>query len=274
MQHAQRNSEAFASSMVAHLLRNADLHPAAREDEEGKYEVTSAAETISILRETSEQGALISLNFNHGKDLHLLTSTVEVSGDGKTIILDQARNLEVNRKALASERIDCLSLQERGKIQFVLDGVAPGHYAGREVFLSAMPDSLIRLQRREDYRLIMPQANPVIASVPWKPADSAAVVLQAVAIDISGGGMCIRLAPNQPSLDKDANLSGVSFMLPGAGAVRLDMRVRNIRNETMPNGKIHQRAVCQFLDLPKPMMNLIQRYIFQVQRERNARGVF
>ena len=93
MQHAQRNSEAFASSMVAHLLRNADLHPAAREDEEGKYEVTSAAETISILRETSEQGALISLNFNHGNDLHLLTSTVEVSGDGKTIILDQARNL-------------------------------------------------------------------------------------------------------------------------------------------------------------------------------------
>jgi len=32
------------------------------------------------------------------------------------------------------------------------------------------------------------------------------------------------------------------------------------------------RSGCQFIDLPGAMVNLIQRYIFKVERERKARA--
>ena len=45
------------------------------------------------------------------------------------------------------------------------------------------------------------------------------------------------------------------------------------REHLSPTGKVMQRAVCQFLNLPSSMMNMIQRYILKAQRDRIARGV-
>ncbi|TRZ57906.1 MAG: flagellar brake protein [Rhodocyclaceae bacterium] len=239
----------------------------------GKYALASPTETLTILRNTCEQGDLITLAFKHGHDFDLLTSTVEISADDRGLIFDQGNNPELNRKALQSDMINCYSLQENAKIHFLLNGVNPGKHNGRDVFLSPLPDSLIRVQRREDYRLALPQVNPVLAKVPVQQQDGLVIALQAVVIDISGGGMCLRISPDYPSLDKDARLCGVTFTLPNVGMVTADMRVRNVHEEFMPNGKTYQRAVCQFVNLPTPMINLVQRYIFRTQRERIARGV-
>jgi len=37
-------------------------------------------------------------------------------------------------------------------------------------------------------------------------------------------------------------------------------------------GNKAQRAGCEFVKLPGPMLTLIQRYIIKVERERQARG--
>ncbi|MBI3526283.1 MAG: flagellar brake protein [Betaproteobacteria bacterium] len=239
-------------------------------DYRDSYEIADHAEVLAILRSICRSGALITFVFNHGCDF-LLTVILAVSTDGRSMVIDCGGDLEKNRRALLSDRIYCEARLEKVKVQFMLRGVTPAQYEGRDAFLGAIPDSLWRLQRRRYYRLQTLIVDPVNVRIPLKQEDGSVTDLQAEAIDISGGGIGLTIPPGRPHLEKDAQLSGVTIMLPKVGSVTADMRVRNTHDQTMPNGRIHQRAVCQFLNLPGPVMNLIQRYIFQVQRERIAR---
>lgn len=240
------------------------------EDFKDNYEISARPEVLSILRGICDQGALISFSFNFGDDF-LLTTILSISADGTAMILDRGANMKMNRKALLADRINCESRKENVKIRFVLHRLTAVSHDGREAFLAAVPDSLIRLQRRKHYRLAIPKASPLTACVPLRREDGVVMLLRAELVDISGGGMCIRMPVDKPCLDSDMELFGVTFVLPGIGGVAVDMRVRNIHDETMANGRILRRAVCEFIALPNPTMNLIQRYIFKVQRERLAR---
>jgi len=242
------------------------------EDDFSKYEVKSRTEILNILRGMRDQGSLITFYFNQGYDF-LLTSLVDISADGKTMVFDYGSNMEMNRKALQTDKINCVSSKEKVKIQFTLLGVDPHKYEGRDAFLGDVPDSLIRLQRREYYRLTTPMANPIKASIPLPQDDGSIKTLQVVVVDISGGGIGLSVPPENLSLKMDAQFFGVSINLPNVGLISADMRVRNLYDVTMPNGKIHQRAGCQFIKLPGPMMTLIQRYIIQIERERKAREI-
>ena len=93
----------------------------------------------------------------------------------------------------------------------------------------------------------------------------------AVLVDISGGGIGLTVPPDDVNFKVNAEFSNVSINLPNVGLISANMRVRNIYDVTMPNGKVHQRAGCQFIKLPGPMMTLIQRYIIQIERERKSR---
>lgn len=238
-----------------------------------RHGITSGAETTSILRRLSEQGSLVTLAFNRGNDAELITSTLNVSDDDSTLIFDQANRFELNRESLRDGKVSCSSIQQNAKIYFFLNGVNPGFVDGRDVLLSPVPSSLIRLQRRKDYRLPTPQGIPILVNLPATRKEASPEGLAATMLDISGGGMCIRVAPEYRRLEMDQRLRGVSFMLPTVGTVTTDMRIRNLREEALPNGKVMQRAVCQFLNLPTSMMNMIQRYILKAQRDRIARGV-
>ena len=242
------------------------------EDDYSKYEVRSRTEILGILRGMREQGSLITFYFNHGYDF-LLTSLVAISPDSKTMVFDFGSNTEMNRKALQTDKINCVSTKEKVKIQFTLNGVDPVKHEGRDAFLGDVPDSLIRLQRREYYRLTTPMANPIKASIPLSQDDGSIKSLQVVVVDVSGGGIGLNVPPDNLSLKMDAEFFGVTINLPNVGIVSADMRVRNLYDVTMPNGKIHQRAGCQFISLPGPMMTLIQRYIIQIERERKAREI-
>jgi c-di-GMP-binding flagellar brake protein YcgR len=59
--------------------------------------------------------------------------------------------------------------------------------------------------------------------------------------------------------------------LPDVGTITATLRVRSVFEFTLRSGVRSKRAGCQFIDLPGPMMTLIQRYIIRVERERKAR---
>jgi len=242
----------------------------AKNDYNDNYEISFRIEILSILCGMCEQGSLITFFFNRGYDF-LLTTILNISADGRTMLLDQGGDMKMNRKLLLTDRIICQARKDKVKIQFILPGVAPVKHEGRGAFLAAVPDSLIRLQRRTYYRLPTPKANPLTAIIPLRQEDGVMLFLRAGVTDISGGGMGLSVPPGNPRMEKDALLFGVTFTLPEIGNVIVDVHVRNIHDEAMPNGKIHQRVVCQFVNLPNPTLNLIQRYIFRVQRERIAR---
>lgn len=242
------------------------------EDDFSKYEVVSRTEILSILRGMLEQGSLITFHFNRGYD-SLLTALLDISSDGKTLIFDYGGSLETNRKVLQADKINCASSEHDVKIQFTLRGVSLVKHDGRDAFLGDVPESLIRLQRREFYRLTTPVANPLVCNIPLSQDKGSVKTQQAVVVNIGGGGVALNVAPGDVSLKVGAQFSGAGINLPDVGIITFDMCVRNIYDISMPNGKIHQRAGCQFISLPRHVMTLIQRYIIQIERERKARGI-
>ena len=242
------------------------------EDDYSKYEVRSRSELLSILRGMLTQGSPITFYFNQGYDF-LLTSLLEIASDGRTLLFDCGSNVDMNRKVLQADLIKCVSTKERVRIEFTLRGVDPASRSERDAFASDLPESLIRLQRREFYRLSTPQSEPIMANIPVPQKEGPVKILRSVVADISCGGVGINVAPDQVSVSEDAQFSAVTISLPYAGVVSADLRVRSRYELTLANGRVQQRAGCQFIRLPGAMSNLIQRYIIQVERERKASGV-
>lgn len=55
------------------------------------------------------------------------------------------------------------------------------------------------------------------------------------------------------------------------GILIATLQVRSVFEVTLRTGAQVTRAGCQFLNLPGPMLTLVQRYIIKVERERKAR---
>ena len=182
-----------------------------------------------------------------------------------------ARSLHLS--LLIQTFLSCISTKDKVKIQFSLLGVVPIKHKGCDALLGEVPDSLVRLQRREFYRLATPKANAIKTMLPMKQVDGSIKTLPVVVADISAGGVRLNLPQDNVSLEVDEQFIGVSINLLDVGIVTADLQVRNIYDVTMPNGKSHKSAGCQFIKLTGPMMTkLIQRYIMQIERERKVRG--
>ena len=131
---------------------------------------------------------------------------------------------------------------------------------------------LLRLQRREYYRLIASNPHSLSCLIPVSSGGEKRMVsMEATVLDISSGGLAILLPPNEPTLEPETILNDCRLMLPETGPIVTSLRVRNIFRITNRDGSTMLRAGCEFTDLPASMASTIQRYILKVERERNAR---
>lgn len=237
-------------------------------DDYSKYLLHSRKEVLFILRALCDKGALITVYFNQGADF-LLTSLIEV-GDG-ALLFDPGGSSEMNRKALASDKLVFITSHDKVKIQFTLNRLEMAQRGGRDVFRSAVPEQLLRLQRREYYRLTAPVANPLKCSIPLRLADGSQTQVATTVIDISGGGLAMMAPPEGVEFETDHLFENCRIDLPDVGTLNATLRVRSIFEVTLRSGARVKRSGCQFVDLPAHMTTLIQRYIIRIERERKAR---
>jgi c-di-GMP-binding flagellar brake protein YcgR len=250
----------------------ADTPPAASEllpvDEFGQYLLHAKGEMFSVLRRLVDQVAQITLFFNEGRDL-LLTSLIRYGENG--LDLDFGASSEMNRKALEADRLFCATQLDKVKIQFILNGLRRTEIDGHPAFHAALPESILRLQRREHYRLATSLTRPLKCRIRFSSVDGAAHPLEAPVADISGGGVCLVGLPVSLPLEIDMEIPGCSIDLPEVGSITTTLRLRSISESANRMGVRSQRVGCAFVDLPGPMANLIQRYIIKIERERKAR---
>ncbi|MEW5889816.1 MAG: flagellar brake protein [Pseudomonadota bacterium] len=239
-------------------------------DDYGKYLLHSRTEILFLLRALQEKGALITVYFNQGTDF-LLTSIVSVAADGSRMVLDYGSSKEMNHRALAADRLVCITSHDKVKVQFILRGVEKIQFQGRDAFCAKVPDTVLRLQRREYYRLTAPVARPLKCFIPVPQPDGGRTVIEANVLDISGGGVAVMVPQPGIEFEVDSTFTDCRLELPEMGTLTTTLRVRNLFEITLRNGTRSKRYGCQFIDLPGAMVNLIQRYIIKVERERKAR---
>jgi c-di-GMP-binding flagellar brake protein YcgR len=245
------------------------IEPAAVIDNKD-YTLRNPSDVLGVLRALQSRAALMTAYFNQGADF-MMTALLKVIPETNTLILDVGSDTEVNRRALASERLIVVSNLDKVKIQFVLRGIRSLQYENRPAFSADIPATLIRLQRREFYRFVMPVLHPLLCNVPLKTYDGTEKFAEASIVDISGGGVGLIAKPEALPLASDLLLPDCRIDLPGIGHILATLRVRSVFDITLRSGAQHKRAGCQFVDLPGPMQMLLQRFIIKAERERKAR---
>ena len=233
------------------------------------YMLRSKKEVTAILRALIEHGTLISVHFNQGNDI-FISSLLDLSADGMSMVLDLGSKDEINQRALSSEKLICISNLDKVKIQFVLRGLKLITHEGRPAFVAAVPESLLRLQRREFYRLTMPSIHPLKCMLPFEKPDNSRDSYTANILDISGGGVGIIAPPDEIPLSSGMLLTDCRIDLPDAGSITVTLRIRNVFEITLRNGTRQLRAGCQFINLSGQMLATIQRFIIKMERERKA----
>lgn len=236
-----------------------------------RYQIHSRREIISLLRTLGTRNQLIRMQANNGADA-VVTSILDVDDENDLIIIDCSPSALTNQRVLDSDEISFETVLENIRILFFAAQVESCVHDGRPAFSMALPDNLIRLQRREFYRVPTPVAAPVRCTIPI-PDENGAIVSTAVVPlhNVSGGGIGVvdekKLIP--PTLGVTYKKCGID--LPG-GAVEVTLTLMNLHDVKLSNGKTTRRLGFMFVDIPNATVAAVQRYITKLEREQNARA--
>jgi c-di-GMP-binding flagellar brake protein YcgR len=240
-------------------------HLPADANDDGKYRIASRVEIVAILRDLLKGGELVTAYFNGGRDF-VVTAVLEVDTERGFAVLDSGANPQLNERLLASAQISATASQHGVRIQFKAGPIQAVTFEGRAAFRVPIPDSLVKLQRREFYRMPTPLTRPVKCELPAKDGGRAQVVIA----DISVGGVCLMGEPQGISLDLGQTLPGCRILLPDMGVVTTDLVVRNSYTVTLKNGAASRRTGCEFVRLGAQQEAMVQRYIMKLDRERRG----
>lgn len=237
-------------------------------ENQSPYLVHSRREIIALLRAIGEHHQLITMLVNGGTDA-VVTSILEVDDANDAVLIDCAPSALLNQRITQSDDIAFEASLDKVRILFSVAGADNALHENRPALRIPIPASLIRLQRREYYRVNTPVSNPIFCRIPL-PAGAGgnyAVTL----VDISCGG--IALLDDKKILDTTIGYEypNCRIDLPGLGVVTVTLQIRNSQELTLFNGKTNRRLGCQFVDLSKAMLAAVQRYIMHLERERNAK---
>lgn len=235
-------------------------------DDYSKYLLKAHLEILFILRELQRRKSLITVYFNEGTDF-LLTAVLAV--DEKGMVLDYGPNEDMNQKALQSKRLLFIASHDKVKVQFAASRLDARPFEGRPAFYAPLPDALLRLQRREYFRLVTPPTQPVKCLIPITDKAGRHLV-EASVLDISAGGIAIVSPPDGVPFRPGLSFESCSINLPDAGSLVATLEVRNVFDITLKNGVRVRRAGCQFTHLDASATKLIQRFIIRVERDMRA----
>ncbi len=255
-------------------LSSSAEHHTAEMDE--KYLLRSPRQIRRLLSSLIEQRSVVTAHMG-GRDQSFPTAVLEVDEDDDWVLLDASANEAVNRTAEQAPYLLCFAQLDRVRVRFRVEELERIEQDGRPAFRIPLPGSLYYLQRREFYRLETPVTDSptCIIRIPGDAGEQPRE-FEVRAIDISGGGMAIMLAPGMPLLEVRKNYPDCLLMLPEHPPISLPLQVCSQFKQTLANGSEGFRVGLQFGELPRGADESIQRYIFRVDRQRNARksGVF
>lgn len=231
-------------------------------DQENEFLITNPKEIISILSTIAQRNSRVALYYNEGNSMVL---TMILAADENGVWIDAASNPLDNRHIERSNRIVFVSTHNQAKVQFVASSAMLGTYENAPAFLLALPRKLLRLQRRDYFRLVTPETHAlkcVIRPVP----DEAHIQHEITVMDISIGGVALVCEASGIELQPGMKYENCEIELPDVGTVEATIEVRNAFEITDRNGNIKRRAGCVFVKPNGQTTMLLQRYVALMQQ--------
>lgn len=219
-------------------------------------------EIIGVMEDIIGRGALVTAYYAGGEEC-FVTSLLHLNPEFEELVLDHAPAEAQNQRLLESRDITFVTFVDQIKVQFHAQRAEATTWDGKPALRIRLPDALLRLQRRNFYRVPAARNAPLMCEIPL-PAGGAA---RFVVGDISVGGVAVIAGPAQPGFTAGTVFHNCKIELPGHGSFLTALEIRNNGTAGDPRGC---RYGCQFLNLAGPVVSLIQRYINQLERTRRS----
>ena len=247
-------------NLVENGFGNLDLNP---------FKIFSRREICTVLRSLEEHKQQVRVLMQESGEA-TVTCVLAVDEETDCAIIDIASDPALNERLLASTNISFETVLDRIRIVFFATEIEACIYDDLPALRIPIPASVIRLQRREFYRVPTPVAAPIHCTIQVNAAQgqqNISLPLQ----NVSGGGIAIidekRLLDN--SIGKV--YADCQIFLPGSTVIITTLQIRNSYEVKLDNGRVLRRIGCLFVGLPKPMLAVVQRYITKLEREQNAK---
>ena len=239
---------------------NTDLSPL---DDEISFDLRGHTEIVFALNELIRRGELVTVSFNSGADL-VLTTLLSVDREDDTLVFDWGGSESANGKLLQSGRNFFVAKPDGIKIQFITECVRETTYGGKKAFVTDLPEKIVRVQRRDGYRVVTPVARPLLCHVTVKKGESLTLPIH----DISVGGIGLTLHEVTKSLEAGSALQEVCVQLPEQGEVRCAARVCHVTTHDTLAARPVTHVGLRLENPPHVMQARIQRYIGDLERAR------
>jgi len=242
---------------VAPISENEDIAP---------YRITAHMEIAFILRSLAQNNVNLGIYFNAGRDM-MLSRVLNVDSKTKEFIIDVGGHAPTNHAITEADRILFVTALDGVKVQFSVARAVLSKFEGKPAFIIPFPSDLIKLQRREFFRLLTPITNPLTCDLTLPNGEKTQLELH----DISLGGAGIWLKEEQHNqLTTGTVIHNALFDFAAAGTAKLNIEIRSTHPITMAHGKVRWLAGVRYIDLPRNIEANLQKLMTHLERERKA----
>ncbi len=230
-----------------------------------RFQVNSRLEILRVLGDLARTLQLVTAYFNAGQDF-ILTSILRLDEENNRLILDYGPDEALNQRLLSARRAIFVTRHNQVRVQFTGEDIQQANYQGTPAFFIPLPSSIIRIQRREYYRLSTPIGRRLNLSL----IDTEGNTIHAHIVDISVGGIGIIEPPEGRQCGWEAGtvVPGCRIELPEEGVIQADVEIRNRYQVDSQHGEPVYRVGCRLLRTDSRSNAAILRYIHRVELER------
>ncbi|QZA79849.1 flagellar brake protein [Deefgea piscis] len=245
---------------------NGGIAPIGEQEDIAPYRITAIMEIAFVLRNLAQSNANLALYFNAGRDM-MLSRVLSVDTKAQQFIIDVGGHEATNTAITQASKVLFVTALDNVKIQFSVGLVKRCQFEGKAAFTIQFPSDLIKLQRREFFRLLTPITNPLTCELSLP--NSQKMQLELHDISLGGAGIWLKDEPKD-DFPSGLILNQVNFDLASAGFAKVDIEIRSTHSVTMADGKVRWLLGVRFVDLPRPIENSLQRLLANLERERKA----
>jgi c-di-GMP-binding flagellar brake protein YcgR len=246
------------------------LHPFPEPDapELEHYMLYSRGEIAAILGRVSRERTLVTV-YTGNESEFVVSMILAVGTEFEEVVMDMPASPEAQVRLLAAEELVCVIFFENVKVQFRAPLAQATTHEGRPAFRLRLPSQMLRLQRREYFRVRTPVTGQATCLVPASRGNAKYESLQL--LNISVGGLAVMSYPHNFELPVGETIRDCFLDLPGVGPVNVAFRVVNVYDDEASNDA--RRCGCEFVNLSPQARTMVQRYVNRVEAEqRKALG--
>jgi len=221
-------------------------------------------EILFQLRSLIRQNVRVSVTFDEGRQ-SFLTVLIDVSESADALYFDIGGSEETNRAFMKAERCLFAAVVEGIRLQFSTGKAVATTLNGEAVFAVVLPKSMLRLQRREAFRLQLPTGKPYNCRVRRGSTQEKLLPIN----DISVGGLGIQVS-DALAYEPMEVLENCWIDLRESGMITAALEVRYIMEKESRTGKTLWHMGCRFVSLSPANETLIQRFMARIEVERRA----